>query len=301
MLKMLKMLRDEGRVRDQEINFRDKNGKILVGLYSAERIDLRGEPCLLSLVNDITERKRAEEKIEKLNTDLAARAAELEAANQDLEAFNYTVAHDLRGPLNSMGLYFQTIQRLYGAKLDETCKGYLTGGYENVQRMSQLIDVLLAFSKLSHVEPRRETVDLSAVAREVADELQLTSPERRGTFRIAAGIKAECDPKLLRIVLGNLIGNAWKYTGMREEAVIDFCLTEVDGKPAYFVRDNGAGFDEEDSAMLFIPFQRLHGPEQFKGFGIGLATVERIIRRHSGRIWAEGKPGKGATFYFTLG
>lgn len=226
--------------------------------------------------------------------------SKLKEANIELEAFNYTVAHDLRGPLNSMGLYFQTIQMQYGAKLDETCREYLTGGYKNVQRMSQLIDVLLEFSKLSNVEPRREDFDISAVAREILDELKRTSPERRYLFRIADGIMVNGDPKLLGVALNNLLRNAWKYTGKKEETVIEFGATEIAGNQAYFVRDNGEGFDLADADKLFIPFQRLPGSEEFKGSGIGLATVERIIRRHGGKVWAEGEPGKGACFYFTL-
>jgi len=188
----------------------------------------------------------------------------------------------------------------YGAKLDETCREYLTGGYKNVQRMSQLIDVLLEFSKLSNVEPQREDFDISAVAREILDELKRTSPERRYVFRIADGIMVNGDPKLLGVALNNLLRNAWKYTGKKEETVIEFTATEIAGNQAYFVRDNGEGFDLADADKLFIPFQRLPGSEEFKGSGIGLATVERIIRRHGGRVWAEGEPGKGACFYFTL-
>jgi len=227
-------------------------------------------------------------------------ASKLKEANMELQAFNYTVAHDLRGPLNSMGLYLQTIQTLYGAKLDETCREYLTGGYNSVQRMSELIDVLLEFSKLSNVEPSREDVDISAMAREIVEELKRTSQERRYVFRIADGIIVNGDPKLLGVALNNLLRNAWKYTGNREEAVIEFGATEIGGKHAYFVRDNGEGFDMADADKLFVPFQRLPGSEEFKGSGIGLATVERIIRRHGGKVWAEGDRGKGACFYFTL-
>ncbi|HKZ18365.1 MAG TPA: ATP-binding protein, partial [Geobacteraceae bacterium] len=144
-------------------------------------------------------------------------------------------------------------------------------------------------------------VDISATAREAASELTQAEPERRVTFRIADGMITDGDAKLLRVVLDNLLGNAWKHTVARGEAIIEFGSVEIDGRPAYFVRDNGTGFDMSDADKLFIPFQRLPGGEEFKGFGIGLATVERIIHRHGGRVWAEGEPGKGATFYFTLG
>lgn len=248
----------------------------------------------------IQQRDKAEQEINTLNQNLSAQTKELENANRELEAFNYTAAHDLRGPLNNIGLYFQAFQQLYGAKLDETCNELLTSGCEEVQRMSQLIDVLLEFSKLSNVEPHRENIDLSVVAREIAARLKSTSPERRYVFRIADGVIVNGDPKLLRVALDNLLSNAWKYTGNKEEAVIEFGATEINGKQVYFVRDNGNGFDMVDADELFTPFQRLPGAEEFKGFGIGLATVERIIHRHGGRIWAEAEPGKGATFYFTL-
>ena len=255
----------------------------------------------VGVVEDITARKKAEEEIERLNTDLAARAGELEAANRELEAFNYTVAHDLRKPLTVINSYTQVIKELCGNKLDEKCTGYLDETYKGTLRMNQLIDALLNFSRLAHVEPRREPVDLSAMAQEVAAELKLAEPERRVEFLIADGVSADGDAALLRVVLDNLLGNAWKYTGAREEGIIEFGTTEVDGKPAWFVRDNGAGFAMADADKLFVPFQRLPGAEESRGFGIGLATVERIIRRHGGRVWAEGEPGNGAIFYFTLG
>ena len=263
--------------------------------------DDRGRPISMhGIAMDITDRRRSEQEIKRLNMEVSARAAELEAANKELEAFNYTVAHDLRGPLNTIGLYLQTIQQLHGSEFDETTREYLTGGYKNVRRMSDLIDVLLGFSKLSSIEPQRENADISAMAREIADELKGMSPERHHVFRIADGIIVNGDPKLLKVVMNNLLRNAWKYTGKKEEAVIEVGATELCGKQAYFVRDNGQGFDQADTGKLFTPFQRLPGAEEFKGSGIGLATVERIIQRHGGKVWAEGKPGQGACFYFTL-
>jgi PAS domain S-box-containing protein len=297
----LKALEEHGTVRDIEISLRGKTGENFVGLMSAEFIEIDDERYILSMINDITERKRMEEEIKRLNTDLAARAVELEAANLELETFNYTVAHDLRKPLTAVNGYCQAVKELCGDMLDEACKRYLREAYDGTWRMNQLIDALLNFSRLSHIEPRREMVDFSAMAHVVAAELQLAEPERRVTFRIADGVSADGDAALLRVVLDNLLGNAWKYTGTRDEGIIEFGTTEVDGKPAYFVRDNGAGFAMADADKLFAPFQRLPGAEEYRGFGIGLATVDRIIRRHGGRVWAAGKPGKGATFYFTLG
>ncbi|HXE95001.1 MAG TPA: response regulator [Dongiaceae bacterium] len=259
-----------------------------------------GSHIILLALEDITERKLAEEDIKSLNVSLAARAADLEDANLELEAFNYTVAHDLRNPLNVISISCQAVKLLCSDKLDEECKNYLQSAYEGTLSMSRLIGALLNFSRLIHVEPHRGKVDLCALAHEVATMLKQTAPERQVDFRIADGIAAIADTNLVRAVLDNLLGNAWKYTGKREEAVVEFGATEIDGKPVYFVRDNGAGFDMADADKLFTPFQRLPGAEEFRGFGIGLATVGRIIRRHGGKIWAEGEPDKGATFYFTL-
>jgi len=254
----------------------------------------------VGVVEDISARKRADEEIERLNTNLAARAAELEDANRELEAFNYTVAHDLRKPLTVVNGYCQALREFCSDMFDEQCKGYLREAYDGTLRMNRLIDALLTFSRLAHVEPHRETVDLSAMAHQVAAELKLAEPQRKVTFLIADGVSANGDASLLRVVMDNLFGNAWKYTGIREEAVIEFGTGEIDGKPACFVRDNGAGFDNADADKIFKPFQRLPGIEECRGFGIGLATVERIIRRHGGKVWAQGELGKGATFCFTL-
>ncbi|MFA4949112.1 MAG: PAS domain S-box protein, partial [Candidatus Krumholzibacteriia bacterium] len=256
--------------------------------------------AIVGSLTDITERKQAEEKIEELNTNLAASAAELMLANRELEAFNYTVAHDLRKPLTVINGYCQALKELCDNQLDVHCKEYLKEAYNGTLSMNRLIDALLNFSRMARAELRREKVDLSRMAQLVAAELRLAEPGRPVKFRIADGVNADGDASLLRVVLDNLLGNAWKYTGSRNEGIIEFGSMEVDGKPAWFVRDNGAGFAMADADKLFLPFQRLPGAEEFRGHGIGLATVERIISRHGGRIWAEGEPDKGATFYFTL-
>jgi len=248
---------------------------------------------------DITGRRKLEEKLEVLHADLAARTAELETVNIELEAFNYSVSHDLRKPLTVINSYCQVLQELCGSKLDDECKNYIQEMYEGTLRMNRLIDTLLDFSRITRVEIRHEQVDLSKLAEEAALSLQLSAPDRRVTFRIAAGIEADGDPDLLRVVLDNLIGNAWKYSGNQEGVIIEFGVTEVKGKPACFVRDNGRGFEMALADKLFIPFQRLPGTD-VEGHGIGLATVQRIIQRHGGQIWAEAEPGKGATFLFTL-
>ena len=280
---------------------RKDGGLLWVEEIAQAMYDLNGALNVLIVCQDITERKRAEEEIEILNRKLEARASELEAINKELEAFNYTVAHDLRKPLTVISILCQIIEEECGDDFNEKCRGYIQEGYKGTLRMSQLIDALLNFSRLAHVEPHREKIDLSTIAQAAAAELTLAEPDRRVTFRIADGISADGDANLLRVVLDNLLGNAWKYTVARKEAVIEFGSAKIDGKPTYFVRDNGTGFDMADAENLFIPFQCLPGVEECKGFGIGLATVERIIRRHGGRVWAEGEPGKGATFFFTLG
>jgi signal transduction histidine kinase len=257
-----------------------------------------GQECRIAII-DISIRRQLEEELEILHIDLAARATELEAANIELEAFNYSVSHDLRIPLTAIHGYCQVFQERCGNRLDEQCKGYIREMYEGTLRMNRLIDTLLDFSRVTRVEIRHEKVDLSKMAEEVALGLKVTEPERQVMFRIAAGIAVDGDPDLLRVVLDNLVGNAWKYAGSREGAAIEFGVTEVDGKPAFFVRDNGPGFDMALADKLFLPFQRLAGTD-VEGHGIGLATVERIVRRHGGRIWAESKPGEGASFFFTF-
>ena len=299
---LVRALRGE-RFVDYEVRVQRKDtGKLWIGSYSGSQVRSKSSDVILSVitVRDVTERKRSEEEIKRLNMSLADRAAELEAANKELEAFNYTVAHDLRQPLNALSSYCQVITRLCGDQLQEECMDYVQDAYNVTLRMDRLIQAMLNLARMSHVELRRKMVDLSMLAHEVANTLKLTEPEREVDFRTAEGIVANGDANLLRVVLDNLLGNAWKYTSMREKAIIEFGVSDIDKVPTYFVRDNGAGFDKTEAYMLFTPFQRLPGAEKSRGFGIGLATVERIIRRHGGKVWAEAEPGKGAAFYFTL-
>ena len=288
---------------DYEVRVRNKvTGKSWVGSYSGTQVRSKSGDNILTVITirDVSERKFAEEEIGRLNVGLTGWIAELDIANKDLEAFNYTVAHDLRLPLNVIGLSCQAIKELCGDQLPEECINYIEDTYDGVLQMNRLIDALLKFSLMGRVELHREKVLLCKLAQKVAKMLKKSGPERRVDFRIADEITADADANLMHVVLDNLLGNAWKYTGKQEKAVIEFGATDIDGKPVYFVRDNGAGFDRAAADKLFKPFQRLPGAEEFKGSGIGLATVERIIQRHGGRIWAEGEPGKGATFYFTL-
>jgi light-regulated signal transduction histidine kinase (bacteriophytochrome) len=232
--------------------------------------------------------------------ELSALNGQLTAANQELATFNYTVSHDLRQPLNSISAACQAIEMLSGDKLDEENKMCLKIAIDGVRRMSELIETLLRFSNSAHSVMRRELVHLDTVARVLAANLRKAEPERQVTFNIAEGLSADGDPELLYIVLENLIGNAWKFTGRQSGAVIELGSAEHNGTTAFFVRDNGPGFSMADAEKLFVPFKRLAGTTEFTGNGIGLATVERIILRHDGKVWAEGEPGKGATFYFTL-
>lgn len=243
---------------------------------------------------------RLRRRVQELNDSLAARTRELEAANLELAAFNYSVSHDLRTPLAAISGYFQLIQESCADRLGEPCREYLKEIQQITRQMDQLIGTLLKLSQVNHGEVNRQSVDLSRIAAEVTRTLQMTKPDRRVEFRIAQGISAQGDPKLLRLALGNLLGNAWKFTDKQKKPLIEFGAIESAGGPAYFVRDNGAGFDMNLADKLFVAFQRLHGSDDFAGDGIGLATVQRVIQRHGGRTWAEGEVGKGATFYFTL-
>jgi signal transduction histidine kinase len=249
-------------------------------------------------------RARAEAKLRRLNRELegrvSQRTAQLEIANKELEAFAYSVSHDLRAPLRGIDGFSQALMEDYGDQMDDTGRHYLSRVRAGTQRMGVLIDDLLRLSRVSRAQMQWGPVDLGAAAKAVLDELRQQDPGRQVSVRIETGLQATGDAHLLRIVLDNLLSNAWKYTSRHATARIEVGAAEKEGGRAFFVKDDGAGFDMAYAHKLFGVFQRLHGADEFPGTGVGLATVARIIHRHGGRIWAESAPEKGATFFFTL-
>jgi PAS domain S-box-containing protein len=251
-------------------------------------LDATGEPShLLGISEDVTELVRAKE------------AAEV--ANRELESFSYSVAHDLRAPLRSIDGFSQAVLEDCADKLDDEGRKHLGFVRESAQLMAQLIDSMLTLSRVGRQEVVRRTVDLSGLARAAWTRLERTASGRVVDVELQEGLAGEGDPRLLALVFDNLLGNALKFTANRANARVEFGTISMDGGPAYFVRDNGAGFDMTYAGKLFGAFQRLHGAHEFEGTGVGLATVQRVIHRHGGRVWADGKVDAGATFYFTLG
>jgi len=292
-------------IPEEKITFTDKKER----WFTIIKIPLREEAgrCdkVLCLSMDITERKKAEAEIRRLNAELERRVEErtgqLEAANKELEAFAYSVSHDLRAPLRSIDGFSQALQEDYAALLDDQGQDFLQRICSASKRMGLLIDDLLQLSRLTRGELHRQNLDLTAMALRILDELRGAEPDRSVECIVAENLFAHGDERLLNAVLENLLGNAWKFTSRRKAAKVEFgAITTPEGEAAFFVKDNGAGFNMDHVDKLFHAFQRLHTVQEFPGNGIGLATVQRIIRRHGGRVWAEGEPEKGATFSFTL-
>jgi len=289
-----------------EFNYRKKDGTSLCVEASISPLALEGAITthFVTVMQDISERKQAEAYVRRLNDELdkrvKERTAELETSNRELESFCYSVSHDLRAPLRGMSGFSSMLEEDYRDTLDETGRECTRRIRSAAVGMGQLIDGLLNLSRVTRCQLLREKVDLSALARKIAATLGEQEPGRRVDVVIPEEIKADGDPHLLGLVLTNLLGNSWKYSGKKSHPRVEFGSLVLDGQRVYFVADNGVGFDPAYASTLFKPFHRLHGAGEFAGHGIGLATVERIVTRHGGRIWAEGEVGKGATFYFTL-
>jgi len=256
------------------------------------------------LEEKVRELSETNERLLRLNSELERRVmdrtAQLEAANRELEMFSYSVSHDLRAPIRHIDGFSQALTDEYAAKLNTTGREYLERIRKSSRRMFEMIDGILELSRYARGKIVKESVDLSAMAKETAQALALSQPDRRVNFQVAEGLTVRGDARLLRVVLENLIANAWKFTELRDDPLVEFQAAEWEGRPAFAVSDNGAGFDMAYADKLFAPFQRLHAVDEFPGRGIGLAVVRRIINRHGGKIRAEAQLGRGACFTFTL-
>jgi PAS domain S-box-containing protein len=290
-----------------ELRYRHKNGSTVWVICAGRVIEWAEDGSPIRVVGchvDITERMQVEEELrkyqERLEDLVSERTVALSVTNRELEAFSYSVSHDLRTPLRSMDGYSQMLLEDYGDRLDEEGKNYLRQIRGASQRMGELINDLMQLSRINQAEIHRELVDLSELVRSVAATLQQNQPERKVEFSIQSSVTGWGDKHLLVIVLENLLSNALKFTTHQSLGRIEFGTTRQGKKNIYFVRDNGVGFDMKSAEKLFSPFQRLHSDKDFPGTGVGLSTVRRIIQRHGGQIWAEAEVEKGATFYFTL-
>lgn len=294
-------LEKNGYLHNEEVNLKTlKGAEFVASITAVLKQDGKEGNFVDCIVEDISERKHNEQKIQQLNNTLRTHMDELEAINQELEAFSYSVSHDLRAPLRAIDGFSHILLSRYADKLDDTGKDRLDRIRAAAQRMGALIDDLLKLSRVSRVQLERETVDLSQIASEVVQELRHGEPERKVSFSIQPELSSLADRQLLRVVLDNLLGNAWKFTARRNDAEIEVG-EQCNGEGCvFYVRDNGAGFDMRYVHKLFGAFQRLHDNSEFPGTGIGLATVQRVINKHGGRIWAESEVDKGTSFYFTL-
>jgi len=285
----------------REVPVRRKDGSVFAARISISEGRDGGRRFFTGILQDITELKDRERQVLRLNTDLELRAAQAEAANRELEAFSYSVSHDLRAPLHAIGGFAEALSENCADRLDPRGLHFLQRIRAGAERMEALIDDLLSLARISRAQLRASDVDLAAIASEVMAEIAEREPGRKYRFHAEPGLRAYGDARLLRVALTNMLGNAWKFSRGREETLIEVgrLSPEVTAE-VFYVRDNGAGFDPAHGSRLFAAFQRLHGQAEFPGTGIGLATVRRVIERHGGRVWAEGTVGEGATFYFSL-
>jgi light-regulated signal transduction histidine kinase (bacteriophytochrome) len=290
---------------EEKQQLKDAQLAVLNILEDATADRLRAEAAVKASISILEDLSDAQAEIGALNAELEVRVdqrtAELVLANHNLEAFTYSVAHDLRSPLRALSGYSEALTEDYGDRLDETGRWYADRIQAATERMGTLIDDLLQLAQVSRTGMNLAPVDLSAEVTAISAELHDREPGRVVRFAIGDSVRVTADRSLIRTVLQNLVENAWKFTAKREDATIEFGITAAAGTEAcYYVRDNGAGFDPAFAGKLFQPFQRLHAVAEFPGTGIGLASVQRIVERHGGRVWAEGAVGQGATFYFTL-
>jgi PAS domain S-box-containing protein len=299
------LLATEGRVRNLMAEYRSKSGDLLTAVLSCEVIEIDGVEHTLNFIQDVTDREKAIRELERTQAELerrvAERTAQLEITNQELESFSYSVSHDLRGPLRTLDGFSRILLMDVADRLDDEAKHYLVRICEAANRMGRLVDDLLKLSRLSKAELKYQDVDISAVSGDIVRKLRENEPERRVELIVTPRLRVRADADLLYSVMDNLLNNAWKYTSKRDVAHIEVGSLLRDGRKTFFVRDDGAGFNMSYAGRLFGAFQRLHTEDEFPGTGIGLATVQRIIRRHGGDVWAEAEPDKGATFYFTVG
>lgn len=291
-----------GSVVGRELGMVTLSGRVFDARLSAVmRRDAAGNRFVDGVVEDVSARRAAERERDSATRELQRRAAALEVANRELDAFSYSVSHDLRAPLRAIDGFSRILVQDYGDHLDQRGRDYLGRVRAAAQHMAALIDDLLKLSRVTRTELQPGPVDLSALAVEILAGLQQRDPDRMVRCRIQPGIEVMGDPRLLRVVLDNLLENAWKFTAPRGEATLEFGVREDAGEAVFFLRDNGVGFDMAYADKLFGAFQRLHDARDFPGTGIGLATVQRVINKHGGRVWAEAEVDRGATFYFTLG
>jgi len=292
----------DGRFEAEALRVRKDGSRFLANVVIDALKDDGGQLIgFAKITRDVSERVQAARELERLNRELQKRAAELEASNKELESFAYSVSHDLRAPLRHVAGYSELLQRQASSSLDDKSRRYVQTILESAKRMDNLIDDLLAFSRLGRAEAKMRAVDLQQVVQEVIAEVSRDTRDRDIAWKVGALPACHGDPSMLKLVVVNLVSNAVKFTRMRTRAEIEIgCVDKNNDELEVFVRDNGAGFDMQYANKLFGVFQRLHLAEQFEGTGIGLATVQRIIHRHGGRVRAEGAVDQGATFYFSL-